>query len=51
MTPIEQRNERLAKTIIKNLQRCHIVVGTIVPEICPTCDHPQAFFEINAENY
>ena len=29
----------------------HIVVGTKAPEICPTCAHPQAFFEINAENY
>ena len=29
----------------------HIVVGTKAPEMCPTCAHPQAFFEINAENY
>ena len=29
----------------------HIVVGTKAPEICPTCDHPQSFFEVNAENY
>ena len=29
----------------------HIVVGTAAPEICPTCDHPQAYFEINAKNY
>lgn len=29
----------------------HIIVGTNAPEICPTCEHPQAFFEINAENY
>jgi len=29
----------------------HIVVGTEAPEICPVCAHPQAFFEINAENY
>ncbi len=29
----------------------HIVVGTKAPEICPTCDHPQAYFEINAKNY
>ena len=21
------------------------------PEICPVCAHPQAYFEINAENY
>ena len=29
----------------------HIVVGTKAPEICPVCTHPQAYFEINAENY
>ena len=29
----------------------HIVVGTAAPEICPTCAHPQSYFEINAENY
>jgi len=29
----------------------HIVVGTKAPEICPTCAHPQSYFEINAENY
>lgn len=29
----------------------HIVIGTKAPEICPTCNHPQAYFEINAQNY
>ena len=29
----------------------HIVVGTKAPEICPVCAHPQAYFELNAENY
>ena len=29
----------------------HIVVGTKAPEVCPTCAHPKAYFEINAENY
>ncbi len=29
----------------------HIVVGTNAPEVCPTCDHPQSYFEIHAENY
>lgn len=29
----------------------HIVVGKYAPEVCPVCDHPQAFFEIKAENY
>ena len=29
----------------------HIVVGTKAPEECPVCHHPQAFFEVRAENY
>ncbi|MCR5636405.1 MAG: rubrerythrin family protein [Clostridiales bacterium] len=29
----------------------HIVVGTKAPDICPVCDHPQSFFEINNKNY
>ena len=29
----------------------HIVVGTQAPAVCPVCAHPQAYFEINAENY
>ena len=29
----------------------HIVVGTAAPEVCPTCNHPQSYFEIHAENY
>ena len=29
----------------------HIVVGTKAPLVCPTCAHPQAYFEIHAENY
>ena len=29
----------------------HIVVGTKAPDICPTCAHPQSFFEIREENY
>ena len=29
----------------------HIVVGTKAPQLCPTCAHPQAYFEVHAENY
>ena len=29
----------------------HIVVGEQAPDVCPTCAHPQAYFEISAENY
>lgn len=29
----------------------HIMVGTKAPEVCPVCAHPQAYFEVHAENY
>ena len=29
----------------------HIVVGTKAPEICPTCAHPQAYFEVHVDNF
>jgi rubrerythrin len=29
----------------------HLVVGTKAPELCPTCAHPKAYFEVHAENY
>ena len=29
----------------------HIVVGTQAPEVCPVCNHPQAYFEVREENY
>ena len=29
----------------------HIVVGKQAPDVCPVCDHPQAYFQVKAENY
>ena len=29
----------------------HIVVGVKAPELCPTCAHPQSYFEVHAKNY
>ena len=29
----------------------HIVIGTSAPEVCPTCNHPQSYFEVREENY
>lgn len=29
----------------------HICVGQQAPEVCPVCAHPQAYFQIKAENY
>ncbi|MBP1590319.1 MAG: rubrerythrin family protein [Kiritimatiellae bacterium] len=29
----------------------HVVIGKSAPQICPVCAHPQAYFQIKAENY
>ena len=29
----------------------HIHFGKKAPKVCPVCNHPQSFFEINKENY
>ena len=29
----------------------HIVIGKKAPEVCPVCAHPQAYFQIRANNY
>ena len=29
----------------------HICVGRKAPEVCPVCAHPQAYFQVKAENY
>ena len=28
-----------------------IYIGKIAPEVCPTCNHPQSYFQLRAENY
>ncbi|MGN1138833.1 MAG: rubrerythrin [Ruminococcus sp.] len=38
--------------VIWQCKNCgHIVIGKKAPEVCPVCNHPQAYFEIKAENY
>lgn len=29
----------------------HIEISTQAPEVCPTCNHPQSYFEISEQNY
>ena len=29
----------------------HLHSGKNAPELCPVCKHPQAYFEVNKENY
>ena len=49
-----EAKEVFAKSEVKvwECRNCgHIVVGTNAPDECPVCAHPQAFFEVHAENY
>ncbi len=29
----------------------HVHIGEKAPELCPTCKHPRAYFEVEAQNY
>ena len=29
----------------------HIAIGKNAPTVCPVCDHPQAYFQVLAQNY
>ena len=29
----------------------HLIIGTEAPELCPTCAHPKAYFEVHEANY
>lgn len=29
----------------------HLHTGTEAPKVCPVCAHPQAYFEVKADNY
>ena len=49
-----EAQEVFAKSEVKiwECRNCgHIVVGEKAPDICPTCSHPKAYFEIREENY
>lgn len=39
-------------TVVWKCRNCgHIHVGASAPALCPVCKHPQAYFEVRAENY
>ncbi|MBQ8882436.1 MAG: rubrerythrin family protein [Clostridia bacterium] len=40
------------ETTVWECRNCgHIVVGNDAPAVCPTCAHPQSYFEVHEENY
>lgn len=60
----EEKLRKLLKNVVKGkiydkeeiqiweCRNCgHLYVGTTAPIECPTCDHPQSYFEVKADNY
>ncbi|MBE7015199.1 MAG: rubrerythrin family protein [Ruminococcaceae bacterium] len=43
--------EKSEETIWECRNCGHLVMGKKAPEICPTCAHPQSYFEVRKENY
>ena len=43
--------EKAGKTMWECRNCGHLVMGEKAPEVCPVCAHPQAYFEVRAENY
>ena len=60
----EERYRALLKNLLENevfeksekkvweCRNCgHFHMGEKAPEVCPVCNHPQAYFEVHLENY
>ena len=49
------KNDKVFKKDEETVWECrncgHIHKGKNALEVCPTCNHPKAFFEVNAKNY
>ena len=49
------KNERVFKkeeSVVWVCRNCgHVHVGLVAPKVCPTCNHPQSYFEIKNNNY
>lgn len=39
------------ETVWECLNCGHLYVGKDAPEVCPVCNHPKAYFEVEAKNY
>ncbi len=48
---MQQVFEKADMTIWECRNCGHLVMGKKAPEICPTCAHPQSYFEVRKENY
>lgn len=49
------KSERVFEKDAETLWECrncgHLYAGKVAPEVCPTCNHPQSYFEVRKENY
>ena len=48
---MQQVFEKAEQTIWECRNCGHLVMGKKAPEVCPTCAHPQSYFEVRKENY
>lgn len=48
---MQQVFEKAGESIWECRNCGHLVMGKKAPKVCPVCQHPQAFFEVRAENY
>ncbi len=52
MADVNKLHVKKGDTVMWKCRNCgHVHVGTTAPDVCPVCDHPQAFFEVKCENY
>ena len=53
--PLNVKNEMVFSKDGDAIWQCsncgHIVIGQKAPDVCPVCKHPQAYFQMKAENY
>ena len=48
----EERVFNKEESVVWVCRNCgHIHVGTSAPKVCPTCNHPQSYFEVKSMNY
>ena len=48
----EERVFKKEESVVWVCRNCgHVHVGKTAPKVCPTCNHPQSYFEVKSTNY
>ena len=48
----EDRVFKKEESVVWVCRNCgHVHVGKVAPKVCPTCNHPQSYFEVKSINY